>query len=144
MQSFCLLQNKNFIDKYTRSKEFLPSPDKYPVQDEWIRKNKRLQFSKLARITYSEIAIKQSPRTPGPGEYNPHPVKKKYKDPNLTSSRELGFINEAVWKGENNPLSFDSKFNLVFPKTWSPNFKHYSKTRDTKLVKKDGVTSRKC
>lgn len=102
-----------------------------------------MQFSKLARITYSEIAIKQSPRTPGPGEYNPKPLKKKYKDPLQTNSRELGFIDEAVCKGEENPLSFDAKFNLVFPRSGSPSFKHYAKTRDTKIVKKEGGTSRK-
>ena len=79
--------------------------------------------------------MKQSPRTPGPGAYNPKQIKKKIKDEQFTSKRELGFINEAKVKGENNPLCFNSKFSQVTPRIKSPTFKNYSKPRETKIVK---------
>lgn len=133
----------DFIDDYTKAKGFLPSPDKYETQEAWIKKQKDMQFSKLPRITFSEVAIKQSPRTPGPGAYNPEPPKRKLGTTKMTSRRELGFINEAKYKGENNPLSFDAKFKLVSPRVKSPNFKKLAKPRETRIVKQKEGTSRK-
>lgn len=48
----------------------MPSPDKYEKKDDWVKKNFKLQFSKLPRITFSDLAIKDSARTPGPGAYD--------------------------------------------------------------------------
>ena len=62
------------------------------------KKNKKLQFSKLFRIIYSEIVIKQIQNTSEEGEYNPHLVKKKYKDPNLQVLKNQDLSIKKYWK----------------------------------------------
>lgn len=97
-------KNKNFADLYAKSKEYLPSPDKYEVKDVWVKKSNNLRFSKLPRLSFTESIMKQSPRTPGPGQYNPSQIKTKKRGLTSTTKRYLGFIDEAMYKGENNPL----------------------------------------
>lgn len=53
-----------------------PAPGHYKTEIEWIKKSQKYKFSKLPRITFSETVIKQSPRTPGPGTYNPSQILK--------------------------------------------------------------------
>jgi hypothetical protein len=95
-------KNNNFTDIYAKGKEYLPSPDKYEVRDTWVKKNMSLQFSKVPRTTFSESIMKESPKTPGPGQYNPSRIITKNGGLNSTTIRHLGFINEAICKGENN------------------------------------------
>lgn len=97
-------KNKNFVDLYAKSKEFLPSPDKYEVKDVWVKKSNNLRFSKVPRLSFTESIMKQSPRTPGPGQYNPNQIITKKRGLKSTTKRYLGFIDEAIYKGENNPL----------------------------------------
>ena len=46
--------------------------------------------------------MKESPKTPVPGQYNPSQILTKKGGLNSTTKRHLGFINEAICKGENN------------------------------------------
>lgn len=58
----------------------------------------------------------------------------------MTLERDLGFISEAKVKGAENPLSFDSKFNLVEGKPRFTNFKLSTVERSTRIDKKPGLS----
>jgi hypothetical protein len=70
-------QRKRQILLILRQKEnkFVPAPGHYKSKNEWVQKNKKCAFSKLPRLTFSEFVAKHTPRTPGPGAYNPNKTK---------------------------------------------------------------------
>lgn len=104
LAKFLPSKRTHYIDIIKKSKEFIPPPDSYQTQQSWIKKTKELEFSKLPRMTQTDQAIKLSPRTPGPGSYNAEKNKIKLGNIKMTLKRELGFINEAEYKGKESPL----------------------------------------
>ena len=99
-----------------------------------------MQFSKMPHITFTERAMREGKKTPGPGSYNPKQIEVKKKGMRSTCQRFLGFIDEAKYKGMNNPLNYDGKMTLVSPRAKSMEFKKYGKLRDFKLRKKKGTS----
>jgi hypothetical protein len=68
-------------------------------------------------------------------------LNKKEKKDNFTSERELGFVNEAAYRGLQTPSSYSTNYKLVSPRIKSPDFSRMSKERNTKFVKNNGLTS---
>ena len=126
---------------FIKRKQFVPSPDKYEV---WGNMNmsdlKKRVFSKLPRLTMAAEILKNGTLTPGPGSYRLNYVKRNKEDHKMTLERELGFINEAKYKGSENPLNFDSKFNLVEEKPRFTNFRLSTVERSTRIDKKPGLS----
>ena len=134
-------KRKDFFDAYVKEKDYLPAPDKYDTnQNKWLRKNREMIWSNTPRLTISEQAIKESPRTPGPGAYSPKPSTKPVRSETRTTKRELGFINEAKVRGENTPHATLAKLDMVKPRVRSIDFKKYAKPRETKIIKNKGAT----
>jgi len=119
----------------------VPPPNLYKTKSSFEIKSKHGQFSKLVRTTFTSKIEQESIKTPGPGRYDPKPSPSKKIGFSPTSKRNLGFYDEALYKGLNNPLSFNPKYALVHERAVSTQFKNYAKARMNSIIKeKEGTT----
>jgi len=106
-------KKEHFLTMLTKRRLFVPSPDAYEVSGNLNMPDpKKRIFSKQARLTMAAEIIKKGATTPGPGSYRPFPVKKNKESHKMTMKRELGFINDARYKGQSTPQSYDKKYHL--------------------------------
>lgn len=85
-----------FIDKETKSKEWVPAPNKYPIGFDWKNPKdllKKGHFSKVARVTFTEGILKDPKLKlwPGPPTYKAE--KSEFENPGKKAS---GSVSEKV------------------------------------------------
>lgn len=131
----------HFLNQIIKSKQFMPSPDKYEVTRSFILPgDKKRVFSKLPRLTMAAEIIKKGSSTPGPGTYRLDFKPKKREGHKRQLERELGFINEAQYRGTATPFAHDAKFNLVEKKVRATNFRLSTVERSVRIEKKPGLS----
>lgn len=131
----------HYITLECKKKLYVPSPDKYEVTGNLNMANdKKRVFSKLPRLTIAAEIIKKGSLTPGPGTYRFDFKSKRKQTFKQTLERDLGFINEAKYKGNQTPLCHDSKFGQVETRPYSTNFKLSTVERSVRIEKKPGLS----
>lgn len=131
----------HFLDEVCKIKKYIPSPDKYNVTGDLNMKNpEKRKFSKLPRLTIAEEILKKGTSTPGPGTYRLDFKPRNHQGKHKESDRQLGFINEAQYRGKATPLCHDAKFKLVEEKPRYTLFKLSKAERSVKIEKKPGLS----
>lgn len=112
----------HFIDKYVKSREFVPGP-KYDTITNWKNNFKaRGQFSKSPRITFTERIMKDNKlyESPGPGAYAHKEYLKREKQAKAGSvaktEKVCAFIEEAQYVGLQTPAP---KYDVNFVRSMS-------------------------
>jgi hypothetical protein len=131
----------HFMTNECKKKLYVPSPDKYDVTGDLnMRDTNKRVFSKLPRLTIAGEILKKGSTTPGPGAYKFDFKSRKKQAFKQTLIRELGFINEAKYKGAQTPLCHDSNFKQVEKKARCANFRLSTYERSVKIEKKAGLS----
>lgn len=129
---------KNFVSEYTKSRDFVPPPNKYKLSRSLIIKNKKMYFGKGTRTTMTADIIKNAKKNKlGPGQYTIKDTRKIKGVCKSSCRKSVGFLDEAEYKAKNTPSYYNAK--LVRAKVLTPDFKRQSRERDTKLKKKKGL-----
>ncbi len=105
-----------------------------------MKEDRKRKFGKLPRLTIAEEILKKGASTPGPGSYRVDYKPKKRQGHHPQSDRQLGFINEALYRGKATPLCHDPKFKVVEQKPRFTLFKLSKAERDVKIQKKAGLS----
>ena len=141
MAKFLSGKREHFLTRHCKNQSFVPSPDKYEVTGNLLMQNpKKRMFSKLPRLTEAAEIIKKGSETPGPGTYRISFAKKRKGSHKPTEARELGFINDAMYKGKNTPSVYDSNYKLVESKPRFTDFRLSTVERKTRIEKKPGLS----
>ena len=141
MAKFLPGKRDHFLTRHCKNRSFVPSPDKYEVTGNLLMQNpKKRLFSKLPRLTQAAEIIKKGSETPGPGTYRLSFIKKRKASHKPTEARELGFINDAMYKGKNAPPNYDSNYKLVESKPRFTDFRLSTVERQTRIQKKPGLS----
>eukprot|EP00347_Sterkiella_histriomuscorum_P004088 403361797 len=129
----------HFIDKYTKSREFVPGP-KYDTMQDWKNNLKaRGQFSKSPRVTFTETVIKESKwlEHPGPGAYKHFDGFKKNKHDKVNVAlrdKFCEFIEEAKFVGTETPAP---KYDLNYTRIDSD--LKYARIKPSKVSRMDKI-----
>ena len=99
-----------------------------------MKDDKKRLFGKLPRLTMAAEIIKKGSSTPGPGTYR-FDNKKRRQVYQQTLDRQLGFINEAEYRGKATPHAHDSNFKLVEKSPRFTNFRLSTVERSIRINK---------